>query len=62
MIKLLFVKEAKELRHFAKENKKNKDANIEFVKFGALLDVAINLLIYSVIIIIFCVGGYFVYQ
>ena len=57
-----FVKEAKELRHFAKENKKNKDANIEFVKFGALLDVAINLLIYSVIIIIFCVGGYFVYQ
>ena len=57
-----FVKDAKELRHFAKENKKNKDANIEFVKFGALLDVAINLLIYSVIIIIFCVGGYFVYQ
>jgi ATP-binding cassette subfamily B protein len=57
-----FVKEAKELRHFAKENKKNKDANIEFVKFGVLLDVAINLLIYSVIIIIFCVGGYFVYQ
>lgn len=57
-----FVKEGKELIHFAKENKKNKDANIAFVKFGALLDVLINLLIYSVIIIIFCVGGWFIYQ
>lgn len=57
-----FVKEAKELRHFAKENKKNKDANIEFVRFNAMLDVAINLLIYSVIIIIFCMGGWFIYQ
>lgn len=57
-----FVKEGKELVHFARENKKNKDANIAFVKFGAMLDVAINLLIYSVIIIIFCVGGWFIYQ
>lgn len=57
-----FVKEGKELIHFAKENKKNKDANIAFVKFGALLDVLINLLIYSVIIIIYCVGGWFIYQ
>ena len=57
-----FVKEAKELRQFAKVNKKNKEANIEFVKFNALLDVAINLLIYSVFVIIFCVGGYFIYQ
>lgn len=57
-----FVKEAKELKQFAKVNKKNKDTNIEFVRFNALLDVAINLLIYSVFIIIFCVGGYFIYQ
>ena len=57
-----FVKEAKELRQFAKVNKKNKEANIEFVRFNALLDVAINLLIYSVFVIIFCVGGYFIYQ
>ena len=57
-----FVKEGKELIHFARENKKNKDANIAFVKFGALLDVLINLLIYSVIIIIYCVGGWFIYQ
>lgn len=57
-----FVKEGKELIHFAKENKKNKDANIAFVKFGALLDVLINLLIFSVIIIIYCVGGWLIYQ
>ena len=57
-----FVKEGKELIHFARENKKNKDANIAFVKFGALLDVLINLLIYSVIIIIYCIGGWFIYQ
>ena len=57
-----FVKEGKELIHFARENKKNKDANIAFVRFGALLDVLINLLIYSVIIIIYCVGGWFIYQ
>ena len=57
-----FVKERKELKQFAIENKKNKDANIEFVKFDALLNMLINFLIYSVIIIILCVGGWFVYQ
>lgn len=57
-----FVKEAKELRQFAKENKKNKDANIAFVRFDAILNVLIDLLIYSVIIIIFCVGGYYIHQ
>ena len=57
-----FVKEAKELKQFAKENKKNKDANIAFVRFDAILNVLIDLLIYSVIIIIFCVGGYYIYQ
>lgn len=56
-----FVKEVKEIRQFSKENKKNKDANIEFARFGALLDVAIDLLIYSVIVIIFCIGGYYIY-
>lgn len=56
-----FVKEIKEIKQFAKENKKNKDANIEFARFGALLDVAIDLLIYSVIVIIFCIGGYYIY-
>ena len=56
-----FVKEVKEIRQFSKENKKNKDANIAFARFGALLDVAIDLLIYSVIVIIFCVGGYYIY-
>ncbi len=57
-----FVKETKEIRQFAKENKKNKDANIAFVRFDAILNVLIDLLIYSVIIIIFCLGGYFIYQ
>lgn len=57
-----FVKERKELKQFAIENKKNKDTNIEFVRFDALLNVLINLLIYSVIVIILCLGGWFVYQ
>lgn len=57
-----FVKETKEIKQFAKENKKNKDANIAFVRFDAILNVLIDLLIYSVIIIIFCLGGYFIYQ
>ena len=57
-----FLKERKELREFAKVNKKNKDANIAFVKFDAFLNVLIDLLIYAVIVLIFCVGGYLIFQ
>lgn len=57
-----FVKEVKELKQFEKENRKNKDTNIEFVRFDAILNVLIDFLIYSVVIIILCIGGYFIYQ
>ena len=57
-----FVKEKKELSQFAKENQKNKDTNIAFVKFDAVLNVLIQFLIYSVIVIILCLGGYMVYR
>lgn len=57
-----FLKEKKELSEFAKQNKKNKDANIAFVKFDAILTALIDLLIYAVIVIIFCIGGYLIYQ
>jgi ATP-binding cassette subfamily B protein len=57
-----FLKERKELREFAKVNKKNKDANIAFVKFDAFLNVLIDLLIYAVIVLIFCIGGYLIFE
>ena len=56
-----FVKEKKELSQFAKENQKNKDTNIAFVKFDAILNVLIQFLIYTVIAIILCLGSYFAY-
>ena len=56
-----FVKEKKELSQFAKENQKNKDTNIEFVKYDAVLNVLIQFLIYTVISIILCLGSYFAY-
>lgn len=57
-----FVKEGKELRQFAKINKHQLKVNVDFVRCGALLDALIDLLIYSVIIIIMCLGGYYIYQ
>ncbi len=55
-----FVKETHELRAFAKINKINKKANIEFVRYGVLLDILIDVLVYSIIVLILAIGGYYV--
>ncbi len=57
-----FVKETQELREFAKINKKNQKANIEVVRLSVLLDIVINILVYSIIVLIFIIGGYFVFN
>lgn len=56
-----FVKERKELKQFAKETKKNKDTNIEYVKVSSLLEVLFNALIYVIFGIILLGGSYLVY-
>ena len=56
-----FVKERKELKQFAKEAKKNKDTNIEYVKVTSLLEVLFNALIYVIFGIILLGGSYLVY-
>ncbi len=56
-----FVKERKELKQFAKEAKKNKDTNIEYVKVSSLLEVLFDALIYVIFGIIILGGSYLVY-
>lgn len=56
-----FVKERKELKRFAKEAKKNKDTNIEYVKVSSLLEVLFDALIYVIFGIILLGGSYLVY-
>lgn len=57
-----FVKEAKELRAFAKENKKNVEANVEFVKLSVLFDILLNVTILLTTAIILGYGGYLVWE
>lgn len=57
-----FVKETQQLHQFAKIAKKNKDANIDFVKTSVLFDVIISLILAIIMAILFGVGGYFVYH
>ncbi len=56
-----FVKEAKELSAFRKLNVVNEDTNIEYTKLSTKLNIAITLLVESVICIILGYGGYLVY-
>lgn len=56
-----FVKEKKELHQFAKEAKKNKDANIGFVRASVALDIIFDILIYLVFGIILLGGSYLVF-
>ena len=56
-----FVNERKELKLFAKEAKKNKDTNIEYVKVSSLLEVLFDALIYVIFGIILLGGSYLVY-
>jgi len=55
-----FVKEAQEIRSFAKEAKRNQDANINFVKIAIMFDVLIELIIEVIIILIISLGAYLV--
>lgn len=57
-----FVKEVHELREFAKINANNKKANIEVVRLSVLLDIVIDVLVYSIIVLVFIIGGYFVFS
>lgn len=57
-----FVKEAHELREFSRINRYNKKVNVEFVRYGVLLDILIDGLVYSIIVIVLALGGYYVYQ
>ena len=57
-----FVKEAHEIREFSRINRHNKKVNVEFVRYGVILDILIDVLVYSVIVIIMALGGYFVFQ
>lgn len=56
-----FVKEKKELRQFAVQAQKNKEANISFVRTSCILDVVFDALIYLVFGIILGGGSYLVY-
>ena len=56
-----FVKEAKELSAFRKLNKDNEVANIEYTKLSVKLNIAVTLLVESVICVILGYGGYLVY-
>lgn len=57
-----FVKEAKELLAFRKLNKDNEDANIEYTKLSVKLNIAVTLLVESVICVVLGYGGYLVYS
>ena len=57
-----FVKQAHELKAFIKHNKHNQKVNIEYVRFSALLDVFIELLIETSIVLIIAVGGWYVHN
>ncbi|MBR6784545.1 MAG: ABC transporter ATP-binding protein [Clostridia bacterium] len=56
-----FVKEALELLAFRKLNKQNEDANIEYTKLSVKLNVAVTLLVESVVCVVLGYGGYLVY-
>lgn len=56
-----FVKEAKELKAFAKRNKKNADTTIAMVKASTRFSILLNGVINSIVLIIIGYGSYLVY-
>lgn len=56
-----FVKERQQIKAFSKEAKRNKDANIKFVKTSVFFDVVIEVIIELSIVLLLLVGGYKVY-
>ncbi len=57
-----FVKEAKELSAFRRLNRKNEDANVDYVKMSTLFNITITLFVSSVMCIILGYGGTLVYN
>ncbi len=57
-----FVKEGHELSSFRRLNKKNEAANVEYTRLSVLFNIAVTLLVESVICVILGYGGYLVYQ
>lgn len=55
-----FVREAKELQGFAKKNKENLDANIDYLKLSILFNVLIDAFIWSIYLVILAIGSYLV--
>lgn len=54
-----FVREGYEMVQFAKHNQENRETNIRYLRYSIALNSVIDLLIYSIVIIIMFVGGYF---
>lgn len=57
-----FVKETKELLAFRRLNRKNEDANVEYVKASTLLNITVTLFVESVICIILGYGGWLIHR
>lgn len=53
-----FVKEALEIKEFAKINKKNQETNLNFAKFSTILQVLLTLVISSIVVFLYCGGAY----
>ena len=54
-----FVKEAHQMRKFARLNSKNELANVKYLRYSILLNTVINFLIYVIAVIIIMLGGYY---
>ena len=57
-----FVKETQELHAFAKLARKDKDVNVSFARVSVLFDVAIEVIISIILLILMGFGGWFVYS
>ncbi len=57
-----FVRETRELMAFARLNRENENANVEYVRISVLLNILVTLFVESVLCIIFGYGGYLVHQ
>lgn len=57
-----FVKEFKELLAFRHLNRKNEKANVDYTRISTILNIAVTLLVESVICVILGYGGYLVHK
>ncbi len=57
-----FVKEAKELMLFERLNKKNEKVNVEYTRLSVAMNIAVTLLVETMVCVILGFGGYLVYE